>query len=312
MTDQSRPGRKRSEQSRLAILTATLDLVAEAGYGALTVEGIAARSGVGKQTIYRWWPSKADVLLDALATKADLYVPIPDEGTFRADLAAFLGSTFELGEKAQVADTLRALMAQAQIDPGFGKRFREDFLNRRREALGTLVDRARERGELPAEVSSRTVIDVVFGTLWYRLLATREPIGTRPGRGTGGATGRSRRLDRRNPVARHRSVEDLRRLLVRRPGPAEALEVRIGLPALVHGHPAGVEQVGTQRVLQAAGCLPREADGLAAALEVGVPAFGGDPQPARDDDHGAIRSGLIVSSSRVWSRPPHHGYGPPR
>ncbi|WP_329044260.1 TetR/AcrR family transcriptional regulator [Amycolatopsis sp. NBC_01488] len=178
MTDQSRPGRKRSEQSRLAILTATLDLVAEAGYGALTVEGIAARSGVGKQTIYRWWPSKADVLLDALATKADLYVPIPDEGTFRADLAAFLGSTFELGEKAQVADTLRALMAQAQIDPGFGKRFREDFLNRRREALGTLVDRARERGELPAEVSSRTVIDVVFGTLWYRLLATREPIGT--------------------------------------------------------------------------------------------------------------------------------------
>jgi AcrR family transcriptional regulator len=177
MTDQSRPGRKRSEQSRLAILAATLELVAEAGYGALTVEGIAARSGVGKQTIYRWWPSKADVLLDALATKADLQVPIPDEGTFRADLAGFLGSTFELGEKSQVADTLRALMAQAQIDPEFGKRFREDFLFRRRDALGKIVDRARERGELPAGVSSGTVIDVVFGTLWYRLLATREPVG---------------------------------------------------------------------------------------------------------------------------------------
>jgi AcrR family transcriptional regulator len=177
MTDQPRPGRKRSEQSRLAILAATLDLVAEAGYGTLTVEGIAARSGVGKQTIYRWWPSKADVLLDALATKADLYVPIPDEGTFRADLAGFLDSTFELGEKAQVADTLRALMAQAQIDPEFGKRFREDFLNRRREALGVIVDRARERGELPEGVNSGTVIDVVFGTLWYRLLATRAPLG---------------------------------------------------------------------------------------------------------------------------------------
>jgi AcrR family transcriptional regulator len=177
MTDQSRPGRKRSEQSRLAILAATLELVAEAGYGALTIEGIAARSGVGKQTIYRWWPSKADVLLDALATKADLQIPIPDEGSFRADLTRFLGRTFELGDKSPVADTLRALMAQAQIDPEFGKRFREDFLFRRRDALGRIVDRARERGELPAGVGSGTVIDVVFGTLWYRLLATREPVG---------------------------------------------------------------------------------------------------------------------------------------
>jgi AcrR family transcriptional regulator len=177
MTDQSRPGRKRSEQSRLSILTATLELVAEAGYGGLTVEGIAARSGVGKQTIYRWWPSKADVLLDALAMNADLRIPIPDEGSFRADLAHFLGSTFELGQKSQVADTLRALMAQAQIDPEFGKRFREDFLFRRRDALGEVVDRARERGELPPGVNPGTMIDVVFGTLWYRLLATREPVG---------------------------------------------------------------------------------------------------------------------------------------
>ncbi|OXM63003.1 TetR/AcrR family transcriptional regulator [Amycolatopsis vastitatis] len=177
MTDQSRPGRKRSEQSRLAILAATLELVAEAGYGALTIEGIAARSGVGKQTIYRWWPSKADVLLDALATKADLQIPIPDEGSLRADLTRFLGRTFELGDKSPVADTLRALMAQAQIDPEFGKRFREEFLFRRRDALGRIVDRARERGELPAGVGSGTVIDVVFGTLWYRLLATREPVG---------------------------------------------------------------------------------------------------------------------------------------
>ncbi|MFB9686920.1 TetR/AcrR family transcriptional regulator [Amycolatopsis plumensis] len=176
MTDQSRPGRKRSEQSRLAILAATLELVAEAGYGALTIEGIAARSGVGKQTIYRWWPSKADVLLDALATKADLQIPVPDQGSFRADLARFLGSTFELGGKSPVADTLRALMAQAQIDPEFGKRFREDFLFRRRDALATLVDRAGERGELPDGVRPGTVLDVVFGTLWYRLLATREPV----------------------------------------------------------------------------------------------------------------------------------------
>jgi AcrR family transcriptional regulator len=59
-------GRKRSQESRLAILTAAFELTAELGYAGLTIEGIAARSGTGKQTIYRWWPSKADVLLDAL------------------------------------------------------------------------------------------------------------------------------------------------------------------------------------------------------------------------------------------------------
>ena len=85
--------------------------------------------------------------------------------------------TFELGEKSPVVDTLRALMAQAQIDQEFGKRFREDFLFRRRDALGRIVERAHERGELTAGVGAGTVIDVVFGTLWYRLLATREPVG---------------------------------------------------------------------------------------------------------------------------------------
>jgi AcrR family transcriptional regulator len=62
-----RPGRKRSEESRLAILAAAFELIAEVGYAGLTIEGIAARSGTGKQTIYRWWPSKADVLMDAIA-----------------------------------------------------------------------------------------------------------------------------------------------------------------------------------------------------------------------------------------------------
>ncbi|WP_326837698.1 TetR/AcrR family transcriptional regulator [Amycolatopsis rhabdoformis] len=177
MTEQPRPGRKRSAASRDAILVATLELITEVGYAGLTIEGIAARSGAGKQTVYRWWPSKADVLMEALASKADLIVPVPDHGTLAADLREFLRDTFALGGKQPVGDTLRALMAQAQVDPAFGDRFREDFLLRRREVLGLLVDRAAERGELPAGVGRETVIDVVFGTLWYRLLATRTPLG---------------------------------------------------------------------------------------------------------------------------------------
>ncbi|GAA4488526.1 TetR/AcrR family transcriptional regulator [Actinoallomurus oryzae] len=177
MNDQrGRPGRKRSEESRRAILTAAAELTAEVGYASLTIEGIAARSGAGKQTIYRWWPSKADVLLDALATKADLHIPIPDEGTYEADLRAFLAATFALGSRPQVVELLRALMAEAQINAAFGERFREMFLAQRRAALGTIVERAVARGELPSGLTSQTVIDIVFGTLWYRVLAAHRPV----------------------------------------------------------------------------------------------------------------------------------------
>jgi AcrR family transcriptional regulator len=166
-----RPGRKRSEESRLAILTAALELTAELGYAGLTVDGIAARSGTGKQTIYRWWPSKADVLLDAAALKADLFVPVPDEGSLAADLRGFLAASFVLAGKKPLADALRALMAQAQLDEEFRERFWAAFLQRRRDALGVLLDRAAARGELP--VSTEAVADVVFGVIWYRLLTDR-------------------------------------------------------------------------------------------------------------------------------------------
>jgi AcrR family transcriptional regulator len=169
-----RPGRKRSEQSRLAILTAAYELVGEIGYARLTIEGIAARAGTGKQTIYRWWPSKADVVLDALATKADLHIPIPDEGSYAADLRAFLLASFALGGQATLIGILRALMAEAQIDPEFWQRFRDGFLQRRRDALGVITGRAQARGDLPPGVSPGTVADIVFGVIWYRVLATRE------------------------------------------------------------------------------------------------------------------------------------------
>jgi AcrR family transcriptional regulator len=165
---------RRSERARQAILDAALELCGEQLYAGLTMEGIAKRAGVGKQTIYRWWPSKADVLLDALATKAQLHIPVPDEGGYEADLRRFLGDTFELGSRPQVVDLLRALMAEAQINEGFGERFREEFLRQRRDALGEILTRARARGDLPAGLPPETVTDIVFGTLWYRILATRR------------------------------------------------------------------------------------------------------------------------------------------
>lgn len=176
MTGPRAPGRPRSQASRQAILRASLELVAETGYAALTIEGIAARAGVGKQTIYRWWPSKADVLLEAGAAKADIYVPVTDHGSYQADLHAFLEASYEIANHPHMADLLRALMAEAQINRDFGDRFRAAFLERRREALAIVTDRARARGDLPGRPAPGTVADIVFGTIWYRILATRQPL----------------------------------------------------------------------------------------------------------------------------------------
>jgi len=168
----SRPGRRRSEDSRRAILAAAVELVGEHGYGPLTVEKIAARAGAGKQTIYRWWPTKADVVMEALVEKADLHVPVPDDGSLAADLRAFLEASVALGRAPQVVAILRALMAEAQLDEGFGARFRDGFIENRRAALRTVLERAAERGELP-RASVDTLLDVVFGVIWYRVLTGR-------------------------------------------------------------------------------------------------------------------------------------------
>lgn len=161
----------------MAILAAAFELVGEVGYAGLTIEGIAGRAGCGKQTIYRWWPSRAHVLLEALAVKADLHITNTDHGSYADDLRAFLQDTFRLGSRQRVADILRALMAEAQINEEFGRLFRGAFLQRRRDALQVVLDRAWTRGDLPPRPAASTVLDIVFGTLWYRLLATHQPMG---------------------------------------------------------------------------------------------------------------------------------------
>jgi AcrR family transcriptional regulator len=177
--ERRRPGRRRSEGSRDAILEAATELVVEQGYAAVSIEKIAQRAGTGKQTIYRWWPSKGDVLMEALARKADVHIALPDEGSWAADLRRMLDDSFLLGQVPQVGELLRALMVEAQLDPAFGARFRAEFLQRRRAALATLVERARLRGDLPATLTAGFAADVVFGVIWYRLLAVPQPFDRR-------------------------------------------------------------------------------------------------------------------------------------
>ncbi|MGH3377203.1 MAG: TetR/AcrR family transcriptional regulator [Actinoallomurus sp.] len=173
MTGDRRPGRPRSEATRQAILTAAIDELHERGYAALTIEGIAARAGAGKPTIYRWWPSKADVVLDALLERAAADIPVPDEGSLPADLVAFLNATFRQHGQRPV---LIGLMAQALLDPAFAVAFRDRFLFGRRAALRAILDRAVTRGEVAPDVDPELLIDVAYGVLWYRLMLDHLPL----------------------------------------------------------------------------------------------------------------------------------------
>ncbi|MGI8880056.1 MAG: TetR/AcrR family transcriptional regulator C-terminal ligand-binding domain-containing protein [Jatrophihabitans sp.] len=172
----ARPGRKRSEDSRTAIVSAAWELFSEVGYAELSTRTIAARAGCGRQTIFRWWPSTADVLLEALSTKAETHVSIADQGDLTVELRAFLEDSFALSHRSGVAELLCALMAQAQTDVEFGKRFHDSFLAVRRAALGGVFQRAIDCGQLSHQLRTETMLDIVFGVIWYRMLATREPL----------------------------------------------------------------------------------------------------------------------------------------
>jgi AcrR family transcriptional regulator len=170
-------GRPRNEAARQKILGAALALVREQGLSALTIEGIAARAGVGKQTIYRWWASRADILLEALREHASAEVPDPQTGSLRGDLDAFLATTFVLArDRRVIGPVLRGLMAEAQSDEGLRARFREHFIEARRAALRRVFERAIASGEARSDFEPDVGVDVVFGAMWYRLLVGHLPL----------------------------------------------------------------------------------------------------------------------------------------
>ncbi|CQD16710.1 TetR family transcriptional regulator [Mycolicibacterium conceptionense] len=164
------PGRPRSESVRLAVIGSTIELLTETGYGALTMQGIAQRAGVSKQTLYRWWSSPAEILLEALNEGAGQIAPLEESGDFETDLRNFAHRSV-LGARGPVATLLRVVMAEAQRDEAFGESFREGFLARRRGTMRELLQRGVERGSVTGDVDIDLVVELFYGALWYRLLA---------------------------------------------------------------------------------------------------------------------------------------------
>lgn len=128
-----------------------------------------------KQTIYRWWPSKGAVLLEALTDWGDALVPSPNTGSLRGDLIDFLRSTFRRAGEPSTAALLRTLASEALRDPHTAELLRQ-FTETRRDTLHTIVEHGRERGELAADVDLDLLVDQAYGLFWYRFLLGHVPL----------------------------------------------------------------------------------------------------------------------------------------
>ena len=163
---------RRNAGSRSAILGAALDLVAEVGYPKLTVEGIAARAGVGKQTIYRWWPSKGAVLFDALLALSE--TPdgqpgsLPDTGDLAADLKLVLRATVEELNDPRYDAPMRALSTEIMHDPELAARYARRLDGPLREMKKQRLRSAQRAGELAADLDLEVAVDLIWAPVAHR------------------------------------------------------------------------------------------------------------------------------------------------
>jgi AcrR family transcriptional regulator len=167
---------RRRESSRLAILDAVLALCREEGYARLSIEAIAARAGVGKQTIYRWWPSRGAVLLEALDREASVAAEFPDTGDLVADMRATINDVVRFQSDPDFGPAFAALIAEAQQDPAIGPLLHERFFRPRRAPIVERLRRAQQVGQLPETLDVEAVLEVVFGALFHRLLLRSGPL----------------------------------------------------------------------------------------------------------------------------------------
>jgi AcrR family transcriptional regulator len=169
ITKKPGPGRPRSDASREAILDAAYWQTKERGYPAVTAASIAEAAGAGKQTLYRWWPSKAAVILDAFAQKGRERINRPQEAAIRAgDLAGFLCAA--IAAILANSSTLRHLLAEAQADPALRAPLREQLVEPQRAALRRILD-----GRIPDASRREMVVAAIDGAVWSRLLLD-EPL----------------------------------------------------------------------------------------------------------------------------------------
>lgn len=174
MKQPARRGRKRDPGAQSAILAATREVMLEVGYHGLSIEGVARRAGVGKATIYRWWPTKGSLVLEAAADHIDIRV-VPDSGDTRADLREAAQALIDVFVDPIARIVIFAATAGLDDDPGMAAAFRSETVYPWRQSATLAIQRGIGRGDLRADLDLALALDVMVGTVFQRSLVTASP-----------------------------------------------------------------------------------------------------------------------------------------
>ncbi|WP_406496529.1 TetR/AcrR family transcriptional regulator [Streptomyces sp. NBC_00846] len=166
---------RRSERSRRAILEAALDLCTEKGYGRVTVEAIAARAGVSKKTIYRWWPSKGAVMLEAFTDALVGTTPFVDTGDVAADLRANVMGAVKLLSTPPFGPAYAGILSEVHHDDALAEAVRTKLVDPRFEEAVARLRRAQEQGRIPLDADLPLAVEMLYGPVYYRHVL-RKPV----------------------------------------------------------------------------------------------------------------------------------------
>jgi AcrR family transcriptional regulator len=162
-------GRPRSETARQAILAAAGELMLSGGLAAATMDAIAAKAGVSKATIYKWWPSRGAVALDGFLDQVTGTLAIPEGVSAAEALTWQIGALVRLFRDTTAGPLMRALVAAAQSDPDIARSLRERWLAPRRAVTLDILRSGMERGEIRADIDVEAVMDELFAPVYHRL-----------------------------------------------------------------------------------------------------------------------------------------------
>ncbi|MEM1310816.1 MAG: TetR/AcrR family transcriptional regulator [Cyanobacteria bacterium P01_H01_bin.153] len=168
-------GRPRSVESEQAILAAAWRLLQQGNVRKVSIEAIAREAGVGKTTIYRWWPSRAAVIVDAFLAQTKTVLPFPETATAAEALTRQMAQLVQFfqGDGGRI---VAQIIAEGQCDPGALESFRDRFLTPRREAARQVICRGMAAGEFDPALDLDLAMDMLYGPIYYRLLVQHRPL----------------------------------------------------------------------------------------------------------------------------------------
>lgn len=168
-------GRKRCPIAQQNILEAASGLLNEIGFSNLTIEGIAAKAGVGKTTIYRHWPNKASLVMDAFLAETAPQFPYPDTGSAITDIREQMKLVVKVLNSSH-GNTVATLIGGSQTDPELAEAFRTHFLALRRAESKAVLKKGIEHNEIPSTIDLDMLLDTLYAPLYFRLLIKHAPL----------------------------------------------------------------------------------------------------------------------------------------